>query len=63
LDPGQQEELSGQLGKLAGSKVRLRFAIEPDLIGGVAAKIGSRVYDGSVRGQLLEMRKRLSVGH
>jgi F-type H+-transporting ATPase subunit delta len=63
LDPGQREELSGELGKLAGSKVRLRFSIEPDLIGGVAAKIGSRVYDGSVRGQLLEMRKRLSVGH
>jgi F0F1-type ATP synthase delta subunit len=33
------------------------------LIGGVTARIASRVYDGSVRGQLAEMRKRLAVIH
>jgi F-type H+-transporting ATPase subunit delta len=63
LNQGQQNELSGQLGTLAGAPVRMRFTVDPDLIGGVTAKIGSRVYDGSVRGQLLEMRKRLAVGH
>jgi F-type H+-transporting ATPase subunit delta len=63
LNPGQQGELSGQLGKLAGAPVRLRFAIDQALIGGVTAKIGSRVYDGSVRGQLAEMHKRLAVGN
>lgn len=59
LNPAQREELSGQLSKLAGAPVRMRFAVEPELIGGVTAKIGSRVYDGSVRGQLAGMRKRL----
>jgi F-type H+-transporting ATPase subunit delta len=59
----QQDELSGQLGTLAAAPVRLRFAIDPDLIGGVTAKIGSRVYDGSVRGQLAEMRKRLTFSN
>jgi F-type H+-transporting ATPase subunit delta len=39
--------------------VRLRFAIDPELIGGVTAKIGSTVYDGSVRGQLADLRSRL----
>ncbi len=39
----------------------MRFAVDPELIGGVTAKIGSKVYDGSVRGQLAEMRKRLSA--
>lgn len=63
LNSGQRDELSGELAKLAGAQVRLRFAVDPDLIGGVSAKIGSRVYDGSVRGQLAEMRKRLAVGH
>ncbi|HEX4136628.1 MAG TPA: ATP synthase F1 subunit delta [Bryobacteraceae bacterium] len=63
LQPAQQNELSGQLGKLAGGQVRMRFTIDPDLIGGVTAKIGSKVYDGSVRGQLAEMRKRLITGH
>jgi F-type H+-transporting ATPase subunit delta len=57
------DELSGRLGKLAGAPVRMRFAVDPELIGGVTAKIGSRVYDGSVRGQLAEMRKRLAVSH
>jgi F-type H+-transporting ATPase subunit delta len=63
LPPIDRDELSGRLGKLAGAPVRMRFAIDPDLIGGVTAKIGSRVYDGSVRGQLAGMRKRLAVSH
>ena len=61
LSPAQQKELSGQLGTIAGKPVLLRYAIDPELIGGVTAKIGSRVYDGSVRGQLAEMGKRLSA--
>ena len=61
LNPLQKDELSGQLSELAGSPVRMRFAVDPELIGGVTAKIGSRVYDGSVRGQLAEMRKRLAA--
>ena len=63
LNQAQRDELSGQLSKLAGSPVRLRFEVDPDLIGGVTAKIATRVYDGSVRGQLSEIRKRLAVGN
>ena len=63
LDPGQRNVLSEQLGKLAGAPVRLRFAVDPDLIGGATAKIGSKVYDGSVRGQLADMRVRLALTH
>jgi F-type H+-transporting ATPase subunit delta len=61
LSREQQNELSAQLGHLAGAQVRMRFVVEPELIGGVTAKIGSKVYDGSVKGQLAEMRKRLST--
>jgi F-type H+-transporting ATPase subunit delta len=61
LSSAQQNELSGQLSTLAGQPVRLHFSIDPELIGGVTAKIGSKVYDGSVRGQLAEMSKRLSA--
>ena len=59
LYAAQRDQLSGRLGQLAGAPVRMRFAVDPDLIGGVTAKIGSKVYDGSVRGQLAGMRKRL----
>jgi F-type H+-transporting ATPase subunit delta len=61
LSAAQQGELSGQLSTIAGQPVRLHFSIDPALIGGVTAKIGSKVYDGSVRGQLAEMSKRLSA--
>ena len=40
--------------------MRLRFDVEPDLLGGVLARIGSTVYDGSVRGQLQQLRRRLT---
>jgi F-type H+-transporting ATPase subunit delta len=55
----QRDELSNQLAKLAGSQVRIGFTLDPDLIGGVTARIGSTVYDGSVRGRLNAMRQRL----
>ena len=61
LTNDQQGELSGKLGGLAGAQVRMRFAVDPDLIGGVTARIGSKVYDGSVRGQLATIRMRLSL--
>ena len=59
LNEKQQGALAGQLGQLAGKQVRLRFAVDRDLIGGVTARIGSKVYDGSVRGQLADIRDRL----
>ncbi|MGI8988353.1 MAG: ATP synthase F1 subunit delta [Bryobacteraceae bacterium] len=60
---GQDREaaLSNRLTELTGKKVRPRFAIDPDLIGGVVARIGSTVYDGSVRGRLAVMAHRLSA--
>jgi F-type H+-transporting ATPase subunit delta len=61
LTAKQQSELTTILGELSGAPMRVRFEVEPDLIGGVTAKIGSRVYDGSIRGQLAEFRGRLAV--
>lgn len=57
----QQQRLAVELAALAGSQVRMRFAVDPELIGGVTATLGSRVYDGSVRGQLATLRQRLIV--
>jgi F-type H+-transporting ATPase subunit delta len=62
LNPQQREQLSAELEKVAGSEVRVRFAVDPELIGGVTAKLGSKVYDGSVRGQLENLRLHLNVG-
>ena len=63
LTPAQQESLSVELQKLTGKQVRIKFAADPDLIGGVTARLGSRLYDGSVRGQLAKLRQSLAVRH
>jgi F-type H+-transporting ATPase subunit delta len=59
LDPDQKERLTQELARLASSQVRMRFAVDRDLIGGVTARLGSKVYDGSVRGQFATLRQRL----
>ena len=63
LTAEQEESLSKELQDLSGKQVRIKFACEPDLIGGVTARLGSRLYDGSVRGQLAKLRHSLAAKH
>lgn len=42
-----------------GSSVRASFREDPQLLGGAVIRLGSTVYDGSVRGQLEQMRQRM----
>jgi F-type H+-transporting ATPase subunit delta len=57
----QRAALAAELEKLTGKRIRMTFAVEPALIGGVVAKVGSTVYDGSVRGELASLERRLSA--
>jgi F-type H+-transporting ATPase subunit delta len=59
LDPGQQTAVQERLARLTGKQVHCEFRVEAGLIGGLVARIGSTVYDGSVRGQLEVLRQRL----
>jgi len=61
LDQRQREAVSHELERLTGKKVRPRFAVDRELLGGLVARIGSTVYDGSVRGQLQALGKRLAA--
>ena len=63
LTEAQQSELQQQLSRVSGKQVRCDFSIDPALIGGVTARIGSTLYDGSVRTQLQVMRERLVAAH
>jgi F-type H+-transporting ATPase subunit delta len=49
------------LERLTGKRIRARYSVDDALIGGVVARIGSTVYDGSLRGQLDSLGKRLST--
>ncbi len=59
LSPEKTAALAESLGKVTGKQVDLSVRVDPELLGGVVAKIGSTVYDGSVRTQLQRMRQEL----
>ena len=61
LSEAQRTALSRQLERLTGKRIRARYAVDAALIGGVVARIGSTVYNGSVRGQLDSLERRLGA--
>ena len=61
LTERQRAALNTKLEQLTGKKIRMHFSIDESLIGGAVARIGSTVYDGSVRGQLHSMERRLTT--
>jgi F-type H+-transporting ATPase subunit delta len=62
VSPSEQEMLSRKLQQMTGKQVQLRFETDPSLIGGVVTRIGSVVYDGSIRTQLQGIKERLKAG-
>ncbi|MDX2151442.1 MAG: ATP synthase F1 subunit delta [Bryobacteraceae bacterium] len=61
LDEGQRADAAQYLSRVAGKQVRCEFTVDPSLLGGMTARIGSTIYDGSVRGQLGSLRRRLAA--
>jgi F-type H+-transporting ATPase subunit delta len=59
LTEGERAELDAALEKLTGKIVQAQFNTDPALIGGAIVKIGSTIYDGSVRAQLNRLRARM----
>jgi F-type H+-transporting ATPase subunit delta len=59
LTEAQQTALRTALERISGKHLRARYAVDGALIGGVVARIGSTVYNGSVRGQLDTLERRM----
>jgi F-type H+-transporting ATPase subunit delta len=55
-----QDALRTKLAAMTGKSVRLSFTTDEDLIGGIVTRIGSTIYDGSVRNQLQQVKERLA---
>lgn len=62
LQEGSRANLEAQLARLTGKRVRAHYSVDPALLGGAVARIGSTIFDGSVRGQLETLRRKLSAG-
>ena len=56
-----RQTVEQQVERMAGKKVRARYKTNDSLLGGAVIRIGSTVYDGSIRGQLAKIREQLSA--
>lgn len=60
LDAGHRDRLAEALERATGRKVELKVVVDPTVVGGVVARVGDQVIDGSVRRRLELARERLS---
>jgi F-type H+-transporting ATPase subunit delta len=63
LSDQDRERLERALSARTGGEVELDIDVDPSLIGGVIAKVGALVFDGSLRTQLNQLRASLTKGH
>ena len=58
--PETQHTLQTTLRNMTGKSVRIEFATDPGMIGGLVTRIGSTIYDGSVRNQLEQIKEKMA---
>lgn len=61
LNDDEKRQLSAVLAQRTGKKVEPRFQIDGALLGGAVVRLGSTIYDGSVRDQLKRLREQLET--
>jgi F-type H+-transporting ATPase subunit delta len=61
LNADERKLLTAALMKRTGKKIEARFHEDPSLVGGAVVRVGSTVYDGSVREQLTRLREQLEA--
>jgi len=62
LNADERGELVAELARVAGAKIDPRFKLDATILGGAVVRIGSTVYDGSVRGRLDRLKEELTAG-
>jgi len=60
LGDAEKREFEVQVGKLTGKKVRAQYEQDASLLGGAVVRVGSTIYDGSVKGRLERIREEIS---
>jgi len=60
LGDAEKRALEAQVAKTTGKKVRAQYALDPALLGGAVVRVGSTIYDGSVKGQLEKIREAIT---
>jgi len=60
LGKDERRSLESQIEKVTGKKVRAQYELVPSLLGGAVVRVGSTIYDGSVKGQLEKIKETIS---
>ena len=60
IDDEDKQMLAERLGAVVGKKVVVKPEVDPSLIGGIVARIGGKLLDGSTRGRLEALKRELS---
>jgi F-type H+-transporting ATPase subunit delta len=61
LEPEQRDAVIDRLQVITGNRVEVNEIVDESLIGGIAVRIGDRLYDASVRSRLERLRARLTA--
>jgi F-type H+-transporting ATPase subunit delta len=62
LDKNDKEKLAENLGAMIGKKVVLKSEVDPEILGGIVARVGGKLLDGSTRSKLIALKKELVGG-
>jgi F-type H+-transporting ATPase subunit delta len=62
LNKNERDTLAAEVAKLAGGKIDASFTLDQSILGGTVVRIGSTVYDGSVKGRLERLKEALTAG-
>jgi F-type H+-transporting ATPase subunit delta len=60
LSDDEERAVAQRLRELTGKEVTLEGRVDPEILGGLVARVGDRLIDGSTRTRLLELRRRLA---
>lgn len=60
LNDAEKRQFEAQIEKLTRKKVRASYGQDPSLLGGASVRIGSTIFDGSVKGQLEKIKEAIS---
>jgi F-type H+-transporting ATPase subunit delta len=60
LADAEKRGLEAQIAKVTGKKVRAQYGLDASLLGGAVVRVGSTIYDGSVKGQLEKIKEAIS---
>jgi F-type H+-transporting ATPase subunit delta len=62
LDQGDTQRLSQRLSAVLGKNISIKAEVDASIIGGIVARVGGKLLDGSTRGKLLALKQKIAGG-